>query len=203
MDEGWGILSLSKQPSAHTGGTILLFAASIRPLPAQNIQITINPTSRGLGNLLPEISRQTGIGILLRSRITEDSHLATGKSFRFAESGTGPDLHRNRCQLHTVGSQLHRADAQDPAPESRNPAKPETYRLTGYRPRPGRETPWPESRSSRTPITVRRQPPTVHIPWRSNPKRRLRSVVWDIRRLWRRSQGVPPRCNAPGGGYGS
>ena len=54
-------MSQPKQVLRTLALLFLLFAASIRPLPAQNIQITIHPDKKEFRELLPEISRQTGV----------------------------------------------------------------------------------------------------------------------------------------------
>lgn len=128
---GVGILSLSKQLLRTLAALLLLFAASIRPLPAQNIQITIQPDKQELGNLLPEISRQTGIEFSYDLGLLKIRTRATGKVSGslnqvldriFTETGVSyTQLGANRIVL------THK----DPAPEKPQPAKPETYRLTG------------------------------------------------------------------------
>ena len=78
MDEGRDFVSVEAAP-AHTGSTIPVVRGIHTPLPAQNIQITIQPDKQELGNLLPEISRQTGVEFSYDLGLLKIRTRATGK----------------------------------------------------------------------------------------------------------------------------
>ena len=126
-----GILSLPKQVLRTFAALLLLLAASIRPLPAQNIQITIHPDKKELGELLPEISRQTGAEFSYDLEVLKIRTLATGKVSGTLNQVLDRIFDRTGVSYTLLGANRIALTYTAPTPAQPQASKPGSYRLTG------------------------------------------------------------------------
>ena len=124
-------MSQPKQVLRTLALLFLLFAASIRPLPAQNIQITIHPDKKEFRELLPEISRQTGVEFSYNLEILNISTRATGKISGSLKQVLDRIFAGTDIRYTLLGSSRVVLTLTAQEPQKAQPVEPERYRLTG------------------------------------------------------------------------